>query len=456
MATDSHGMGIPLPADSTKVHEFPKVARSGFEKVAEVLAGGITPGIEDAVAAASGTAVAKELKTAGIMRGHASIPFAVDDTVWRQVTEAGDYLPLGYTAAGRLDAFARKIWKEDVGNITEISRHPTYARAIVTAENYLLAGLRWDGTIDLPGLNVPAPPPAPAPPAAPSADGRPLYADPLVWSMWGSSSAAGIAAELSAAAAEHGAAFTDGGKGGEWSFQIAARLGSVPARLSFPENTVPASGTVAVAGGALDVNGSSLKTFAGTVLTRSGATVAGTLGYSSGALRFTRTAAGTAEPIAPGTPFIPDLGTAARAGTVLLWMGKGNAGEVERVIYETSASYDYLAPLVKRCLVLGHFVNTGRTAGDTGRAKIQAINNAYSARYGPAYVDISAYLTGSQVWADTGITPTADDLAEQKLGNKPPSLSSDDQHLNDAADRAVTNLIIRRMQTLAWLPAAGA
>lgn len=441
-----------MPLSENREYRYPS-ARSGPDLAAHLAALAEDVDLDVQAVAESAAEATKTAQDVQAALGQVSVPWQVEDTAWRQTTEEGDYLPLGYTAAGGLDAFARKVWKKDILEAEEIPAHPDYARVLLTENMDILAALTWDGKIILPGLPVSA---APGPSTPEPSTERPLYADPLAWSMWGSSSAAGIAAEMTAAAAAHGATFLDGGKGGEWSFQIAARLGSVPARLTFPGNTVPASGAVAVGAGVLDVNGSSLKTFTGYVETTSGARVSGSLGYSSGGLYFVRATPGTAEPILPGAAFIPDLGTAARGGTVLLWMGKGNAGEVERVLYETRASYDYLAPQVKRCLVLGHFVNTGRTAGDTGRAKIQAINSAYAASYGPAYVDVSAYLTGSQVWADTGITPTAQDLAEQKLGNKPPSLSSDDQHLNDAADRALAALIIRHMETLAWLPAAQA
>lgn len=57
MATDSHGIGIPLPADSTKIHEFPKVVREGLERTAEVLAGGMTEAALEAMAGAAGPAV---------------------------------------------------------------------------------------------------------------------------------------------------------------------------------------------------------------------------------------------------------------------------------------------------------------------------------------------------------------------------------------------------------------
>lgn len=62
MATDSHGMGIPLPADSTKIHEFPKVARAGFEKVAEVMAGGVTDAQREAIGAMAGEALTEGLE----------------------------------------------------------------------------------------------------------------------------------------------------------------------------------------------------------------------------------------------------------------------------------------------------------------------------------------------------------------------------------------------------------
>lgn len=395
----------------------------------------------------------------GIMRGYASVPLPLEDSIWRQTTESGYYLPLGYTKELGLDAWARKIWLRDINHAEEILEHPLYARAMVTEDGYLLAALRWDGTVEVPGLAAVRGPATPVDmglysdaPFTPGSDILPSRANVRAWAMWGSSSAGGIGAQMQALAGANGATYTQGGQGGERSFHIAARLGSVPARLTFPGNTVPASGSAAVTSSNLTAGNANLRSYSGTISTVSGGTVAGSLSSDAeGALTFTRTTPGTAAEVSPDASLVPDLGAARRGDTTFLWMGKNNSHEPARVIRETDESFRYLAPLVKRCLVLGHFVNTGMEASSPSRYNIRTINDAHAARYGAAFLDVSGYLTGPQVWKDAGITPTAEDLAEQSKGNKPPSLSSDSGHLNTAGYAAVRALIASRLVSLGWV-----
>lgn len=89
MATDSHGMGIELPADSTKVHQFPGVTRLAMERVAEILAGGATEAQQAATVAAAESAVAAELAAADLVAGSdARLPApTVSDEVFFSITD---------------------------------------------------------------------------------------------------------------------------------------------------------------------------------------------------------------------------------------------------------------------------------------------------------------------------------------------------------------------------------
>lgn len=400
-------------------------------------------------------ALAPKLDEAGVMRGQVSFQSKGEAFVWRQTTESGHYLPLGYDETGHLDDFARKIWREDISNTEVVPAHPVYARVQMTENGELLYGLRWDGAVEIPGL-LGAPNATPTPPLyndmpyVPGSDIMPGNADPLNWAMWGSSSAYGIAEEMGWGAAVYGAKFYNGGVPSESSYHIAARLGSVPAEVSFPNGPIPASGSVNVASNIPYMEWA--LGYTGHVLASSGAKVPGALSAnaSTKGWTFTRTGSGATTPIAADAPFIPDAGVAHRGDTTFLWMGKNNSGQPERVIAETNASYSYLAPLVKRCMVLGHFVNTGTPAIDVNRTNIKQINDAHAARFGSAFLDVGGYLTSSQVWVDCGITPTQEDLAEQALGNKPPSLSYDSGHLNAPGHVAVRKLITKRVESLGW------
>jgi hypothetical protein len=61
-------------------------------------------------------------------------------------------------------------------------------------------------------------------------------------------------------------------------------------------------------------------------------------------------------------------------------------------------------------------------------------------------VDVAAYLKGTQVWVDAGVTPTAADLSAQTAGVLPPSLSSNPGHLNTAGYNAVAIFVARQME----------
>lgn len=284
-------------------------------------------------------------------------------------------------------------------------------------------------------------------PWTPGSNIFPLNADPLRVAGWGSSSMEYGNGQISAVFTTKGARWFGGGKAGEMAEHTAARLGSVPALLTVEGGRVPSSGSINVMATNMSVSGS-MKTYSGTL-----AGVAGTLAPDAGRLVFTRSGSGSSLAVPEGAAFIPDAAT-WRDATVLLWMGKNNLTSgplMDDVIRLTDTSFDWLAPLTKRCLVLGHFVNTGAAADDPSRARIRAVNQAHRSRYGQMFLDVSGYLTGSRVWADSGITPTDADLREQELGNKPPSLSTDAGHLTGQANTAIANhLIAPRLTALGW------
>lgn len=265
--------------------------------------------------------------------------------------------------------------------------------------------------------------------------------------IWGSSSAERIGTALGQALAGTGATFNNEGKGAETSQHINARLGSIPALLTVTGGSIPASGDVTVTASNVG-NSVEMKPFTGTL---NG--VPGRLTSTATVFTFTRTGSGAVTPVPAGTPFIPDIGTASRQHVTILWPGKNNlsgAGSAPLVIQQTAAAFDYISPLVKRVLVLGHFVDTAQSAGSTQHTNVNTVNAAYAARYGDLYLDVSGYLCSPQLWADTGITPTANDLTQQAAGIKPDSISHDSGHMNAAGYTAVSALIRKKLTSLGW------
>ncbi|ADD80896.1 tail fiber protein [Rhodococcus phage ReqiPepy6] len=173
---------------------------------------------------------------------------------------------------------------------------------------------------------------------------------------------------------------------------------------------------------------------------------------------FTRDAPGQEVTIPEGTPFRPSVPSGRRRGLVLLNFGKNSltttvtGWDVAQLIAQTETIDSYFGGPDGRVLVIGHFVNTTTPASSTTRDKTKAYNDYCRQKFGDRFFDLGAYLTGTQVWADTGITPTSEDTAEQALGNKPPSLSGDNGHLNASGYDAAVKAIMARVDALKWTP----
>ena len=275
----------------------------------------------------------------------------------------------------------------------------------------------------------------------------PILPDMTRMAGWGSSTMEYMGAEVAAEMAELGVAYYNGGDAGVRAEHTLAQLGSHPALITIAGGSIPASGPVDVT--ASNVRASNLlKAFSGTL-----AGVAGTLSSTATSLVFTRAADGAATAVPPGTPFLPSIGPQYRDAVNVLNIGKndiGSAGADTMIIEKTAEAFAWMSPLVKRIVVMGHAVNRDTADDSPGRAQIMAVNAAFARAYGALYFDLQGYMTGPQIWIDSGVTPTADDLAAQARGNKPPSLSLDDLHFNAAGDAAVAKALRRFVVALGW------
>ncbi|MCE9802229.1 hypothetical protein [Raoultella ornithinolytica] len=287
----------------------------------------------------------------------------------------------------------------------------------------------------------------------------PLIPDTKKMSAWGSSSlvVSGGSANFAAMASELGIEdWNNQGQPGESSFQSAARFGGAPFTLNFPGNVIPASGAVNVTCTQLPSNfrNSYLKSFSGTA-----EGVMGTLSWSSTTLRFTRAAAGSEVSVAGGVDFIPTLPASYRDGVVILWMYKNdikydevaNPEVNEDVIFNNVVkTFKHLTVLAKRCLVIGVF-NDSSYSNPVWKTRLESLNNRMRGYFGDLYCDTQDYICSEQIWSDTGITPTASDLAMQAQGYKATSLSADAAHLNSVANNAVIRNIIKpKLISLGW------
>lgn len=152
MAEDTHGLGIPLPADSTPIHRYPSVARAMGEKIAEILAGGITDELLNVTGPAAERAVDIALDRADIITGD-------DDRVPRRV----DSMPYAEAWADPAGRAALKIMHDgtvstpgglDTPSLNgmrfiELPEESGYVGAWADSQMRAPLAIRADGTVDL-------------------------------------------------------------------------------------------------------------------------------------------------------------------------------------------------------------------------------------------------------------------------------------------------------------------
>lgn len=254
-----------------------------------------------------------------------------------------------------------------------------------------------------------------------------------------------MAGGLSAVSGPETPTYVNRARGGERSEHAMARNGSRPALVTIPGGTIPASGSVNVTLSNVppDMQFLASKGYVGNTLV--------TLAFVSGSFTLTREIPGDPVPVTPDTPFIPTVGPASRNAVGIYSFGKNDVNSsaeyptdsAENVINRISEFFQWIEPVNPNFVWLGMFCDTGTLEVQARRDKINAVN-AYCKDYlGDRYIDLSGYLTGTQVWADTGISPNSADLSQQALGNLPASLSIDAGHMNSATEQQVIDKLIR-------------
>ena len=263
---------------------------------------------------------------------------------------------------------------------------------------------------------------------------------------WGSSSMERIGPAMDCVLNGSGRWFHNLGRGGESSHHTAARIGALPPRLSFPENAVPAAGSVPVES-VLTHRGVALKPFAVAV-----AGVQGVLSHEDGVILFTREAPGAAVPLDGPVPARSLRGPELASFDSLLWIGKNDlsdGADAAGVIERTDATADWLTSHGARVLVLGHFVNTDAPAGQ--QHQVEIVNRAHDSRYGSHFLDINTPLRSADIWSAIGLEATEPDRREQTAGRKPISISADAAHLDMVGYSFVASLVRDRLADLGWL-----
>ena len=288
--------------------------------------------------------------------------------------------------------------------------------------------------------------------------------------LWGSSSfegaqadqgvPAGFDASMKALLSSYlSAPILEFGRGGETSTMIAARRGvtSNLYKLSFPNDRIPASGSVTV-------------TLSDTSNTAWGSSaflpgyvggVAGILeaGSTDGTYLFTRVVPGE-EIYAPAKTqaawFYSYQEMISRSSYHVIQIGRNNMSDLSRLQKDTQACFD-LAP--ERTIVMGHFGSRGDGTGSDRLKQAQAYNSWAADTYGYLFMNPETYLreTTQESWlrygalSGSGVWSSDEDRKAYEAGQVPPSLySSDGLHLNGWGYVALSQMVYYKVTELGW------
>lgn len=330
------------------------------------------------------------------------------------------------------------------------SKDDTSAAHVITdPDGHVLQEFRRDGTVLIPGLVG-----AGVGTGYQFVDGglRPSETDMRRMVGWGSSTMNWLDYEFRKIAETIGAQYVNEGKGGEIGDATVARLGSRPAMVTFPSNTIPATAgeEVAVTISNVVAHGNP-KPFNVMV-----AGVEGTLEMRGSAWYFTKVRTGNEVTVEGAVEAVPVKGEEYRGDFTILNLGKNSFNRddipdlVEYVYGLAVEAFDYLAPISKRALVMGHFVNAPDGPGSVRQNNVLETNARLASHFGKLYVDMQGMLESPRLWELSGLTPTSADLQAQADRTLPPSVQMDGQHLNDAGLKAVGALVREKMAELGW------
>ncbi|PPG29636.1 hypothetical protein [Pseudoclavibacter sp. RFBB5] len=251
----------------------------------------------------------------------------------------------------------------------------------------------------------------------------------------------------------NGLTLHQGANGGILGEQQFARFGSRPLVTS-EVAAIPASGSVAVSSTNVPPNIWNAFSWSGVL-----AGVPGVMSKAQGTLTqwtFTRSASGVAVSAPAGSVFTPDFAQHADGIVVINPVKNNTTGlgaaetDVATLISWIDQAYHFAKASGKYVLFVNNFRDTNLSPSSAERTRLDRIN-AHLATYGRRCVDLASYVGSTRIYTDLGITPTAADLAQIALGNKGPSISSDDLHLSEAARVPALKLITDRLSELNWI-----
>ncbi|WP_458116962.1 hypothetical protein [Arthrobacter sp. D2-10] len=283
---------------------------------------------------------------------------------------------------------------------------------------------------------------------------NPVAATPIA--LWGDSMTAPGSGYGERLTAETGGVPTRNyGIGGQFTEAVSARQGGYPATVTFPDNTLPASGAVTVTTSVIIYSSPS-----GAGLSSGGVTIAGVHGTltrdnATGTVTFTRDTPGSAVWVPPTTPIITDEATLNRGQMAVIWSGR-NGFKItppEDIVLRLQKMVEYMTAGRKRFLILEVAPDASEVSVPSptaDRVKLDALNALLLRTFPHQFVPVAQYLRGPAL-SDLGLSPTAQDNTDIANGVTPTSLRSDGLHLNANGNTAAARLIANTLRAKGWI-----
>jgi lysophospholipase L1-like esterase len=408
----------------------------------------------DRVAVVENRATAVESKTAGMDGTN----YNRSGYVWALV-DANDKIAIGIKADGTVEVGDQKDIRSILALVvsrtpqidlvstyfSEFGQDSGYAWALVDANDKAAICVYKSGRVEIAGKQVATKEALDA--ITPKAVGT---KDIVCWgdSLTEGSGGTPFPAQLATLA---GLTIINEGFGGQTTDKILARQGGCSALVTVSGNSIPTSGAVAVT---LNTNMLSYPTAATLSVVGYLAGVLGTLTKdTSDNYTFTRSAAGSATTVAPGTPFTVSISTRNvnksnfDLGINVFWCGSNDVGtaSIGTIAAQIDNAIAKLTAPEKRLIILGPINNVAFTSGTQAYTDMRTEIAKIQGKYPRNFIDIQSLLVYSY---NAGIPQDVTDF-----GNKvpPSSLRSDSIHLNTAGYAVVTNAVKSLLDMKGWL-----
>lgn len=379
-------LGIPTPSDSDPVSQMYSSQRAGFNKVDEILGGGLTPEIIQ------------------------SVTEAAVETV-KAVAQDADFISGDDSRAARL-AYAADEWN------------------VIFPDNdgRLSGGIRPDGAWEF--FDVRA-----GHPDMPRA-GITMMGDSLVQSH-------NLCESLATAT---GVPVRNLGRNGDTIDGIALNAGTMLTRWNVPGGTINGTGTTTVVPRRTLSLPADVKNWHGELGGVDGMIQTNDGGAT---FWFTRTVAGTSLAVSGAQLFRPAQADVRNDANGILAgrndVSKGGTtlegDQADHVIFKTIRMVEHVQSAHGQFFLLGTINRTTEPSGSAGYDQVVKICDALKTLYPGRFLDLRQYIV-HQAIVDLGITPTSEDLANIANDCPPPSVMVDITHPTDAAMAAASNNLI--------------